>query len=268
MATDNVRDSQLQNIEQEIQRLNTEIAVIQEDADKKYIARQALKKAFRDAMISGLKGLYEERSLKLKRIDVGAYEDNLSVRLNWSDDNNRCDVEYRLESGPQKGSIKEYLRPSSIPTVESDGCSLDEQLQYLDDVRAINRLVASNAPRVKALSIAEELKLGEDDHVWELRRAIDEKRSAIQDLEKQKAIWELNLRVGGFFIYDEQLEGRGGRKYTDTKIIYITRLTDKTMWYKECMDGSMELSRWEFSKRIRMDLLKSVPEDMKLPEVK
>ena len=80
---------------------------------------------------------------------------------------------------------------------------------------------------------------------------------------------ELDLRANAFFYFDEQVEGRRGRKYTDTKVIYITRLTDKTMWYREVRKDSLGRPGlgYEYSKRINKALLRAgVTEN--LPEVK
>lgn len=171
----------------------------------------------------------------------------------------------------RNGTTRETLHADTIPQANTpEGFSI--QRAYIEDVLLINKLVASGAARASILELVEAGSyLQQGDDLYEERQKLEANRRAVCDLEKQKEIWELNLRVGAFVLFEEPVAGRGGRVYKDTKIIYITKLTEKTMWYRTVLEdanGITSVLGWEFSKRIRMEQLKPVPADIKLPEVK
>lgn len=269
MATDNIREAELQSIEDGLQRLQAEADQLEATIAEKLAARKAHKEELANklqARLASLGGPLQVLTFSLRSVD--SYAEELEVSLLWRSNHDLCrDVDYTLSI--RNGNTRERLCADTIPQANTPE-EFSIQRAYIEDVLLINKLVASNAARASVLELVEGVSyLQRDDGLYEDRQKLEANRRAVRDLEKQKEIWELNLRVGAFVLFEEPITGRRGRIYKDSKIIYITKLTEKTMWYKIlCETEPPELSHWEFNKRIKMEQLKPVPAGTKLPEVK
>ena len=261
------REEQMKEVQDAILAVNEKLAAV--DA-RENSARKRLHEIQETVKNDFLTKFLPEYGLSSKCLTVGSFNASCySSNEDWEMHVQWNGLEYfRAELSFRAATYATRFEVANIPELVAS----PDAILALDEVARLARLFSLKSFGTMLHGFLNQYTKQIRD-IYESYDCYAERQSLMVELKRLTSLLrdlELDLRVGAFFYFDEQVEGRRGRKYTDTKIIYITRLTDKTMWYREVrkdMNGITPVLGYEYSKRINKALLRAgVTEN--LPEVK